>query len=83
MKIFTKKGKGKVKLTDKQMSVIMSGLAMAFAHWKELSDPEVTTTRKELVNTSHYLLTAYAKSAGVSEKDLTEAIDKATEEILK
>lgn len=83
MKILTEKGKGKVKLTDEQMSVIFSGLAVAIVHWNELADPEVTTTREDLIETSHYLLTAYAKSVGVSAEEVREAIDKATEEYEK
>lgn len=74
MIIITEKGKGKVKLTDKQMSVIMSGLAVATVHWNELADQEVTTTSKDLLVTSFYLLKTYAKSAGISEKDVIEAI---------
>lgn len=83
MRIITEKGKGKVKLTDEQMSAIMSALAVATAHWKELADPGVTTTRETLIGVSHYLLTAYAKSVGISEKEVAEAIDKATEEYKK
>lgn len=77
MIILTEKGKGKVNLTDEQMSVIMSGLAVAFSHWNELADPEVTTSREDLMNTFYYLLTAYAKSVGLSKKDVAKAIDNA------
>lgn len=77
MRIVTKKEKGKVKLTDKQMSAIMSALAVATLHWEELADPGVTTSKKDLIDVSYYLLTAYAKSAGVSEEEVKEAIDKA------
>lgn len=83
MKILTQKGKGKVKLTDEQMSAIMSALAVATAHWDELADPEATTNRATLIDVSHYLLTAYAKSVGISEKEVKEAIDKAIEEYTK
>lgn len=83
MRIITEKGKGKVKLTDEQMSAIMSALAVATVHWDELADPEVTTSRATLIGVSHYLLTAYAKSVGISEKEVAEAIDKATEEYYK
>lgn len=83
MRIITEKGKGKVKLTDEQMSVIMSALALATAHWDELADPGVTTNTATLIGVSHYLLTAYAKSVGVSAKEVKEAIDKAAEEYKK
>lgn len=83
MRIITEKGKGKVKLTDEQMSAIMSALAVATVHWDELADPEVITSRATLIGVSHYLLTAYAKSVGISEKEVKEAIDKATEEYTK
>lgn len=83
MKILTDKGSGKVKLTDEHMSAIMSGLAVAVEHWSEQADTEVTPTRETLIETSHYLLTAYAKSVGVSAKEVREAIDKATEEYKK
>lgn len=80
MRIVTGKGKGKVKLTDEQMSAIMSALALATAHWDELADPGVTTNVATLIGVSHYLLTAYAKSVGVSEKEVAEAIHEAAEE---
>lgn len=80
MRIVTEKGKGKVRLTDEQMSAIMSALAVATVHWDELADPEVTTSRATLIGTSYYLLKTYAKSAGVSEKELAEALDEAAEE---
>lgn len=79
MRIITRKGKGKVNLTDEQMSAIMSALAVATVHWDELADPEVTTNRATLIGTSYHLLTTYAKSAGVSEKELAEALDEAAE----
>lgn len=78
MRIVTEKGKGKVKLTDKQMSAIMSALAVATLHWDELADPGVTTSKKDLIDISYYLLTAYAKSVGISEKEVRESLDKAT-----
>ena len=74
MRIVTRKGKGKVNLTDEQMSAIMSALAVATVHWDELADPKVTTNRATLIGTSYYLLKTYAKSAGVSEKELAEAL---------
>lgn len=77
MIIRTDEGSGEVKLTDEQMSAIMSGLAVATVHWNELADPEVTTTKEKLIETSHYLLTAYAKSVGISKKEVAEAIDEA------
>lgn len=77
MKIITDKGKGKVKLTDKHMSAIMSGLAVATMYWDKLADPEVTVSREDLLNTSWYLLKTYAKSAGVSEEEVAEAIERA------
>jgi hypothetical protein len=83
MKIWTKKGKGKVKLTDEQMSAIMSGLAIASVHCDELVDPEVATSKETFINTSNYLLKTYAKSAGNSEKELVEAIYKAKNDYKK
>ena len=81
MIIRTDKGSGKVKLTDEQMSAIMSALAVATVHWDELADPEVTTNKATLIGVSHYLLTAYAKSVGISEKEVAEAIDAAMIEL--
>ncbi len=52
MIIITSKGKTKLTLTDKQMSALMSALAAATVNWEELKDPEVTTTKEDLLELS-------------------------------
>lgn len=56
MKVITSKGKTKFTLTDKQMSVLMSALAVATVNWEELKDPEVTTTKKDLLELATYII---------------------------
>jgi hypothetical protein len=56
MIIETTNGKTKLTLTDKQMSVLMSALAAATVNWEELKDPEVTTTKADLLELSTYVL---------------------------
>ena len=56
MIVVTRKGKTKLTLTDKQMSVLMSALAAATVNWEELKDPEVTTTQDDLIKLSFYVL---------------------------
>lgn len=55
MIVVTRKGKTKLTLTDKQMSVLMSALAET-VNWEELKDPEVTTTKEDLLELGIYLL---------------------------
>ena len=56
MIVITSKGKTKLTLTDKQMSALMSALAAATVNWEELKDPEVTTTKEDLLNLGAYVL---------------------------
>lgn len=56
MKVITSKGKTKLKLTDKQMSVLMSALAVTTIYWEELKDSEVTTTKEDLLELSEYII---------------------------
>lgn len=56
MIVITSKGKTKLTLTDKQMSVLMSALAVATVNWEELKDPEVTTTKEDLLSLGVYVL---------------------------
>lgn len=56
MKVITTKGKTKLTLTDKQMSALMSALAVATVDWEELKDPEVTTTEEDLLELAIYIL---------------------------
>lgn len=56
MKVITSKGKTKLTLTDKQMSALMSALAAATVNWEELKDPEVTTTKEDLLSLGVYVL---------------------------
>lgn len=56
MIIITSKGKTKLILTDKQMSALMSALAAATVNWEELKDPEVTTTKEDLLRLGVHLL---------------------------
>lgn len=61
MIVVTSKGKTKLTLTDKQMSVLMSALAAATVNWEELKDPEVTTTQDDLIKLSTYVLEQASK----------------------
>lgn len=61
MIIMTQKGKTKLVLTDKQMSVLMSALSAATVNWNELKDPEVTTTQDDLIQLSAYVLLQASK----------------------
>ena len=56
MIVVTRKGKTKLTLTDEQLSVLMSALAAATVNWEELKDPEVTTTKDDLIELSAYVL---------------------------
>ena len=56
MIVETSKGKTELTLTDKQMSVLMSALAAATVNWEEIKDPEVTTTKEDLLKLSTYVL---------------------------
>lgn len=76
MIIKSKKGYAKVKLDDKQMSAIMSAMAVATVHWDELKDPEVTATRDDLLHASLHLIESYMKANGVSEKEMGEVFGK-------
>ena len=55
MIVVTRKGKTKLTLTDKQMSALMSALAAATVNWEKLKDPEVTTTKDDLMELSAYI----------------------------
>lgn len=55
MIVVTRKGKTKLTLTDKQMSVLMSALAAATVNWEELKDPGVTTTKDDLIELSAHI----------------------------
>lgn len=61
MIVITSKGKTKLILTDRQMSALMSALAAATVNWEELKDPEVTTTKEDLMNLSAYILVKASK----------------------
>lgn len=76
MKIISKKGHAKVDINDKQMSAIMSALAVATVHWDELKDPEVTATRDDLLHAGLHLVESYMKANGVSEKEMGEVFAK-------
>lgn len=52
----TREGETKLTLTDKQMSALMSALAAATVNWEELKDPEVTTTKEDLLGLGAYIL---------------------------
>ena len=56
MIVETSSGKTELTLTDKQMSVLMSALAAATVNWEEIKDPEVTTTKEDLLKLSTYVL---------------------------
>lgn len=76
MIINSKKGYAKVKLNDKQMSAIMSAMAVATVHWDELKDPEVTATQEDLLRAGLYLIESYLKANGISEKEMGEVFSK-------
>lgn len=76
MKIISKKGHAKVDMNDKQMSAIMSALAVATVHWDELKDPEVTATQDDLLHAGLHLIESYLKANGVSEKEMSEVLAK-------
>lgn len=61
MIVVTRKGKTKLTLTDKQMSALMSALAAATVNWEKLKDPEVTTTKDDLIKLSTYILEQASK----------------------
>lgn len=61
MIVITREGKTKLTLTDKQMSALMSALAAAAVNWEELKDPEVTTTKEDLLSLSAYVLEQASK----------------------
>lgn len=61
MIVITSKDKTKLILTDRQMSALMSALAAATVNWEELKDPEVTTTKEDLMNLSAYILVKISK----------------------
>ena len=79
MIIKSKKGRAKVELNDKQMSAIMSALAVATVHWDELKDPEVTATQDDLLHAGLHLVESYMKANGVSEKEMGEVFAKLSE----
>lgn len=56
MIVETSRGKTELTLTDKQMSALMSALAAATVNWEEIKDPEVTTTKEDLLKLSTYVL---------------------------
>ena len=61
MRVVTRKGKTELTLTDKQMSALMSALAAAAVNWEELKDPEVTTTKDDLIKLSAYIFLQASK----------------------
>ena len=46
----------RIKFSDKQLSALMSALAVATVKWNEIKDPEVTTTKEDLEELSIYIL---------------------------
>lgn len=76
MIINSKKGHAKVKLDDKQMSAIMSALAVATVHWDELKDPEATATQEDLLRAGLHLIESYLKANGASDKEMGEVFAK-------
>lgn len=56
MIVVTREGNTKLTLTDKQLSALMSALAAATVHWEKLKDPEVTTTKEDLLELAIYLI---------------------------
>lgn len=76
MIVVSKKGYTKIKLTDKQMSVIMSALAAATMHWDDIKDPEVTTTRDDLINVGYELLTKFIGTTDLSKVEIFDGTDK-------
>lgn len=55
MIIMTKKNKTKIVLNDKQLSDLVSLLAVGVVKFDELKDKEVTTTQKDLLELSTYI----------------------------
>lgn len=55
MIIMTKKNKTKLVLNDKQLSDLVSLLAVGVVKFDELKDKEVTTTQKDLIELSTYI----------------------------
>ena len=55
MIVMTKKNKTKIVLNDKQLSDLLSLLAVGVVKFDELKDKEVTTTQKDLVELSAYI----------------------------
>ena len=76
MRIISKKGRAKVDINDKQMSAIMSALAVATVRWDELKDPEVTTTKDDLQHAGLQLVESYMKANGVSKKEMVAIFAK-------
>lgn len=55
MIVVTQKNKTKIVFNDKQLSNLLSLLAVGVAKFDELKDKEVTTTQKDLVELSAYI----------------------------
>ena len=55
MIVMAKKNRTKIVLNDKQLSNLLSLLAVGVAKFGELKDKEVTTTQKDLVELSAYI----------------------------
>lgn len=55
MIIMTKKNKTKIVLNDKQLSDLVSLLAVGVVKFDELKDKEVTTTQKDLLELSTHI----------------------------
>lgn len=55
MIVMTQKNKTKIVLNDKQLSDLLSLLAVGVVEFDELKDKEVTTTQKDLVELSAYI----------------------------
>ena len=56
MIVETNTGYTRIKFSDKQLSALMSALAVVTVKWNEIKDPEVTTTKEDLVDLSIYIL---------------------------
>lgn len=56
MKVVTPKGKTKIVFTDAQLGHLMSLLAVGVVEFEQLKDPEVSTTKEDLVELSKHIL---------------------------
>ena len=56
MKVVTSKGKTEIVFTDAQLGHLMSLLAVGVVKFDEFKDPEVSTTKEDLLELSKHII---------------------------